>query len=255
MGGLEIVGLCKHYRIRQQAVQAICNIHLQVAAGSFVTVVGKSGCGKTTLLRLVCGLEVADDGCILLADRSCGVNGINGKQISIVFQEPRLMPWLTVRQNMAFGLIKKKDRSKAALLVDKYLDMLGLADLQNAYPRQISGGMAQRTALGRTLCLDPDIILMDEPFGALDAFTRRNLQQELVDIFISQNKTIVFVTHDVDEAVLLGQRVLVMDSGAIVRDLAVDLPYPRDALNREFYFLREEILRTILTSCALLENA
>jgi sulfonate transport system ATP-binding protein len=132
MGGLEIVGLCKHYHIRQQTFQAICNIHLQVAAGSFVTVVGKSGCGKTTLLRLICGLEMADGGCIRLPGRS---RGVNGKQISIVFQEPRLMPWLTVRQNMAFGLIKEKERAKAAHRVEKYLDMLGLADFQDAYPR------------------------------------------------------------------------------------------------------------------------
>lgn len=124
--------------------------------------------------------------------------------------------------------------------------MLGLTPFQDAYPRQISGGMAQRTALGRTLCFDPDIILMDEPFGALDAFTRHNLQQELVDIFLSQNKTIIFVTHDVNEAVLLGQRVLVMDKGSIRRELAIDIPYPRDALSKDFYNLREEILRSVL---------
>jgi sulfonate transport system ATP-binding protein len=245
MDRLEIAGLCKQYRIGRQAVQAVCSLDLQVAAGSFVTVVGKSGCGKTTLLRLICGLEGADGGCIRLAGRSCSTNS---RQISIVFQEPRLMPWLTVRQNMAFGLAGKTERSKAEDLVDKHLDLLGLTDFQDAYPRQISGGMAQRTALGRTLCLDPDIILMDEPFGALDAFTRRNLQQELIAIFRSQNKTIIFVTHDVDEAVLLGQRVLVMDSGSVVRDLTVALPYPRDAMGRDFYLLREEILRTILTS-------
>lgn len=158
------------------------------------------------------------------------------------------MPWLTVRQNMAFGLTGKMARARVRQVVDRYLGLLGLTDFQDAYPRQISGGMAQRTALGRTLCLDPEIILMDEPFGALDAFTRRNLQQELIAVFRSQNKTIIFVTHDVDEAVLLGQRVLVMDKGAVLRDLAVSLPYPRDAMGRDFYLLREDILRTILTS-------
>jgi sulfonate transport system ATP-binding protein len=245
MNRLEIAGLCKRYRIGRQAVQAVRSLDLQVAEGSFVTVVGKSGCGKTTLLRLICGLEGPDGGCVRLSGHT---NDGSGRPISIVFQEPRLMPWLTVRQNMAFGLAGKMARARARQVVDQYLDLLGLTDFRDAYPRQISGGMAQRTALGRTLCLDPEIILMDEPFGALDAFTRRSLQRELIAIFRSQNKTIIFVTHDVDEAVLLGQRVLVMDKGAVVRDLAVLLPYPRDAMGRDFYHLREDILQTILTS-------
>lgn len=243
MYSLEISGLCKRYRIKSQVVQAIRNFNLRVAEGSFITLVGESGCGKTTLLRLICGMESADEGYVRFALHS---GRKNGKQVSIVFQEPRLMPWLTVRQNMAFALLKEKNRHKADCLVDKFLDMLGLTAFQDAYPNQISGGMAQRTALGRTLCFDPDIILMDEPFGALDAFTRRNLQQKLVDIFLSQKKTIIFVTHDVDEAVLLGQRLLIMEGGSIVRNLVIDFPYPRDALNRDFYFLREEIFRTIL---------
>lgn len=243
MAGLEINNFCKQYRINKKPVQAVCDFTLQLEEGSFVTVVGKSGCGKTTLLRLICGLERADQGCIRFAGRTCDSDG---RQVSIVFQEPRLMPWLTVKQNVAFGLIKKKNRHNTNQLVDKLLGMLGLTAFQDAYPHQISGGMAQRTALGRTLCFDPDIILMDEPFGALDAFTRHNLQQELADIFLSQNKTILFVTHDVDEAVLLGQRVLVMDKGAVIRDLAVDLPYPRNALSHDFFQLREEILQTIL---------
>ena len=156
------------------------------------------------------------------------------------------MPWLTVRQNMAFALIKEKDREKADQLVDQFLHMLGLAEFQDAYPGQVSGGMAQRTALGRTLCFNPEIILMDEPFGALDAFTRRKLQQELVGIFLKHRKTIIFVTHDVDEAVLLGQRVLVMENGCMICEMANDLPYPRDALTPDFLSIREKIMRTIV---------
>ncbi|MFH1156887.1 MAG: ABC transporter ATP-binding protein [Pseudomonadota bacterium] len=243
MGGLEICSLTRRYRIKDRPLEALSNVHLRIEEGSFVTVVGKSGCGKTTLLRLICGLETADEGSV----RFLGP-GSTGRTVSIVFQEPRLMPWLTVRQNMAFALVKGKNRSRADGLVDKCLDRLGLTPFKDAYPHQISGGMAQRTALGRTLCLNPEIILMDEPFGALDAFTRRSLQQELVEIFVEQKKTIVFVTHDVDEAVLLGQRVLVMDQGTIVRDVAVDLPYPRDTLDRAFFGVREDILRTILGS-------
>jgi sulfonate transport system ATP-binding protein len=243
--GLEIQWLGKSYRIKDRSVRAISNFDLCIAAGEFVTVVGKSGCGKTTLLRLICGLEQADEGGV----RMIRENGkVSDHQVSIVFQEPRLMPWLTVRQNMAFALLKEKNREKADRKVDDFLKMLGLWEFQDAYPNQISGGMAQRTALGRTLCFNPDIILMDEPFGALDAFTRRKLHQELVDIFLEQRKTIVFVTHDVDEAVLLGQRILVMEDGRMVYELANNLPYPRDALTADFIFVRERIVRTILNS-------
>lgn len=246
MAGLDIQGLTKRYLIKNRSVHAICDIDLVIGDGEFVAVVGKSGCGKTTLLRLLCGLEKANEGSIRLPHHNTNRES-DGRRISIVFQEPRLMPWLTVRQNMAFALHREKDRQEVNSTVDNFLDMLGLTEFQHAYPKQISGGMAQRTALGRTLCFNPDIILMDEPFGALDAFTRRKLQQELVEIFHAQHKTIVFVTHDVDEAVLLGQRVLVMEGGCIVCDLANKLPYPRDALTPDFISMREQIFRTILT--------
>jgi sulfonate transport system ATP-binding protein len=156
-------------------------------------------------------------------------------------EAPRLMPWLTVEQNMTFSLARQTSKAHFRKTVDAYLDLLGLTDFRNVYPSQISAGMAQRVALGRTLCFDPDIILMDEPFGALDAF-RRSLQEELVRIFLSERKTILFVTHDVDEAVFLGQRVLVMDQGRLAQETGVNLLYPRDPLSKEFYVLREEIL-------------
>ena len=240
---LDIIGLCKQYRLGHGWVQAISNLDLNVADGSFIVVVGKSGCGKTTLLRLICGLEEADQGRICIRDCT---DRNRHRRVSIVFQEPRLMPWLTVRQNMAFGLRKVHNRQKADHTVNHFLDMLGLKAFQNAYPHQISGGMAQRTALGRTLCFDPEIILMDEPFGALDAFTRRKLQQELVDIFLAHKKTIIFVTHDVDEAVLLGQRIVVMENGSKVCDFNNDLSFPRDPLAPPFLRIREKIIRTIL---------
>jgi sulfonate transport system ATP-binding protein len=245
LSGLEIHGLCKQYRIKDRCVCAIQDIEMQIASGEFVTVVGKSGCGKTTLLRLICGIETADQGHARVTQ---GNGNTVNQRISIVFQEPRLMPWLTVRQNMAFGLSNAKNQSEVDTVVNSFLQILGLTAFQDAYPNQISGGMAQRTALGRTLCYDPDIILMDEPFGALDAFTRRKLQQELVDIFLAHQKTIVFVTHDVDEAVLLGQRVLVMENGCVVSTLTNDLPYPRNILSPKLLFMREEIFSSIMAS-------
>ncbi len=245
MSGLEIDGLDKQYRIKDRWFHAVSDINLTIPEGQFVTVVGKSGCGKTTLLRLICSLEDADKGSIRLTN---GDPNTIDRQISIVFQEPRLMPWLTVRQNMSFALHREKDRNKVGARVDSLLSMLGLTEFQDAYPSQISGGMAQRTALGRTLCYDPDIILMDEPFGALDAFTRRKLQLELVDIFFNHKKTILFVTHDVDEAVFLGQRILVMENGRMVCDQLNELPYPRNPLMSEFLMVREKIIKIIVDS-------
>ena len=239
MSRVEVAGLCKSYSLSGRQVEALRDVGLVLEDSSFVAVVGKSGCGKTTLLRIVCGLEPMSGGTV----RFFG----NGRyeaspRVSIVFQEPRLMPWLTVEENLAFSLFKESDRGRVRENVGSYLNLLGLKDFKDAYPSQISGGMAQRVALGRTLCFDPDVILMDEPFGALDAFTRRNLQRELANIFLSQRKTILFVTHDVDEAIFLGQRVLVLDQGRLVKDVPVNLPYPRDPLSKECYALREEIL-------------
>jgi len=228
--------LTKIYEIKGKKVEALKSMDLDIEEGSFVTVVGKSGCGKTTLLRILCGLE----------DKTSGDLGLDPSKVSIVFQEPRLMPWLTVRQNMGFPLIRASDRLEAESTVDKCLDMLGLQGFRDAYPSQISGGMAQRVALGRTLCYDPKLILMDEPLGALDAFNRRKLQNDLVDIFLKYRKTIVFVTHDVEEAIYLGQKIVVMDEGRVMKELPVDMPYPRDAKNRKFLGLREDILSLIL---------
>jgi sulfonate transport system ATP-binding protein len=147
---------------------------------------------------------------------------------------------------MGFPLIRSGDSLEAERTVDRCLDMLGLQGFSDAYPSQISGGMAQRVALGRTLCYDPELILMDEPLGALDAFNRRKLQNDLVDIFLRYRKTIVFVTHDVEEAIYLGQKIVVMDEGKVLKELPVDMAYPRDAKSREFFGLREEILSLIL---------
>ncbi len=245
MAGVRIEQLSKYYTIHHEQIQALAEINLTIPDGSFVTLVGKSGCGKTTLLRLLCGLEQPSRGQITFLDQQQQV--VPGKgRVSIVFQEPRLMPWLTVEQNMALPLFKEKDRERVNQTVAHFLDLLGLKKFKDAYPAQISGGMAQRVALGRTLCYDPDVILMDEPLGALDAFTRKNLQAELVDIFQTQKKTIVFVTHDVDEAVFLGQRVVILEGGKILEDVAVSLSYPRNSLQPEFFQIREKILTVVM---------
>ncbi|MCT4619527.1 MAG: ATP-binding cassette domain-containing protein [Marinisporobacter sp.] len=234
MDQLVIKNLSKRYSIKNKEITALDNISLSIKEGTFVTIVGKSGCGKTTLLKILSGLEKKTEGEITT----------NCKNIGIVFQEPRLMPWLTVKENMGFSFLEKEHEEKE--LVEKYLRVLDLYDFKDAYPSQISGGMAQRVSLGRTLCYNPDIILMDEPLGALDAFNRRKLQREIIELFLKEKKTIIFVTHDVEEAAFLGQRIIALDEGRIVKDISNDLEYIRKINHIDFLDIKEAILNAIL---------
>ena len=234
---LLLKGLCKEYQLREQRVRALVDVGLAIGEGNFVTIVGKSGCGKTTLLRIIAGLESRSGGEIIFTPSDA--------RVGMVFQEPRLMPWLTVEQNMALAMPSRGDPNDRRRTVEHYLEILGLTPFRHAYPAQISSGMAQRVALGRALCYNSDLILMDEPLSALDAFTRRNLQQELLHIFQKHKKTVLFVTHDVDEALIMGQRVLVMDRGRIMQDYAVPFPYPRTVGSEAFFRLRESLLQAI----------
>ncbi len=246
MTGIKIRNLSKIFMLKKKEVPVFEGMDLFVEKQSFVTIVGKSGCGKTTLLRILCGLEEKSGGEVLYMEngRECG----KCPKMSIVFQEPRLMPWLTVKQNMAFSLENENDSGKVESTVNKYLEILGLDGFKDAYPSQISGGMAQRVALGRTLCYEPDVILMDEPLGALDAYNRKILQDELIHIFNSCKKTIVFVTHDIEEALYLGQRLIVIDDGKIMEDIDIKENYPRDIHSAKFSRLREKAMNTIMDS-------
>ena len=235
MAGVEVRRLTKEYRLPGRTLAALQDFNVSFADGSFNVIVGRSGCGKTTLLRLLSRLEEKTDGEIRWkqTDRPA--------KVGIVFQEPRLLPWLTVAENMLFSQTGAAAANQEQLL-DHYLQLLRLEPFRDAYPSQLSGGMAQRVSLGRTLCYDPDLILMDEPFGALDYFTRRHLQQELSELFISQKKTVIFVTHDVSEAAYLGQRVLVMDAGRLVGDVPINAAYPRNPLSSELLGAQQQIL-------------
>ena len=200
---VSIKGLNKHFG----DVQALDNINLEVGKGEFLSVIGVSGCGKSTLIRIIGGLEQASEGDVT-------VNGKKvkkpSKKIGFVFQDHRLLPWLTASENIKLALDRKeKDQKKIA---EKYLALVGLEKFADSYPKQLSGGMAQRVAIARALANQPDILLLDEPFGALDAMTRIKMQQELRKIWENEKITMILITHDIDEAVFLGQRVVVMSS-------------------------------------------
>jgi sulfonate transport system ATP-binding protein len=238
MAGLMITHLSKTFDTSNKRIEALKDINLTIPSGSFVTIVGKSGCGKTTLLKILCGLLNNTEGTIKLTD----TNNNKNNKISIVFQEPRLMKWLTVEENMAFSLINCKDKDYVNEKVSTYLNLLGLYNFRKAYPSQISGGMAQRTSLGRTLCYEPQVILMDEPLGALDAFNRKKLQNELISIFLKTGKTIIFVTHDIEEAIYLGQKIVVMDTGRITNEIPIAMDYYRDASSLDFFNYKTQVL-------------
>jgi len=241
-GTLHIGGLSKQYQVKGQPLPVLEDITLTVAPGEFVSIVGSSGCGKSTLLRLIVGLEDDYQGEVLLdGQRIVGTSLDRG----IVFQEHRLFPWLTVEQNIALGLLNANfSDDEKAQSVREHIALVGLAGFETAYPHQLSGGMSQRVAIARALVNRPEVLLLDEPFGALDALTRAHLQQELHRIWRAEGITMILVTHDVEEAVFLGEKVVVMEPrpGRIRRIVPVDLAYPRDRIAAPFSRIKEDVL-------------
>jgi sulfonate transport system ATP-binding protein len=242
---LEIRDLTKVFVINGNLLPVFAGIDLDIDRGEFVVIVGESGSGKTTLLRIIAGLETADAGSVAVGGRP--VQGI-GSERGMVFQEPRLLPWLTVQKNVSLGLeLRKLPRRAIDRIVADLLDLVGLGGFASAYPSQLSGGMAQRVGIARALATNPEILLLDEPLGALDAMTRMRMQRELERIWQDQKVTMIMVTHDIEEAVYLADKVVVMPSGGYsgIRDvMPVALPRPRDRSCREFVEVREELLRT-----------
>jgi NitT/TauT family transport system ATP-binding protein len=220
---------------------ALGDTNLRVKEGEFVCLIGPSGCGKSTLLRIIAGFELASDGTTVVAGKE--VDG-PGPDRGMVFQDYGLFPWLTVRDNIGFGpSARGLPKARVKETVDRFVELVGLSRFADAFPHQLSGGMKQRVAIARVLANDARVVLMDEPFGALDAMTRERLQQELLDLWARTGLTIIFVTHAIEEAILLADRVVAMQPGPgrIVSDTRIALPRPRDVASPEFNDLRRQL--------------
>jgi NitT/TauT family transport system ATP-binding protein len=229
------------FRSKGGEVEALKNISLEISSGEFVCLLGPSGCGKSTLLNAIAGFMRPTAGSIEAGGRPVTRPGPDR---GMVFQEYALFPWMTVERNIAFGLdVKGTPWPETVAKVNELLAMLKLSEFRDRFPKDLSGGMRQRVAIARVLALDPPIMLMDEPFGALDALTRRTLQDELLRLWQSLGKTVVFVTHSIEEALYLGTRVAVMTyrPGTVQRDIPISLPRPRDTSGQDFNLLKKEL--------------
>ena len=252
MGEVTFLDVSKRFTLRVDGevhhVQALDRVSFSVKDGEIVALIGPSGCGKTTALRVAMGLDASSSGRVTVDGRE--INGC-GHDRGMVFQHAELLPWLSALQNVMFGLEMKGMRGVTLReTAERYLQLVGLKDSQNRRPHQLSGGMKQRVGIARALAIDPKVLLMDEPFGALDAQTRESLQGELLDIHARTKKTILFVTHDLDEAVLIADRIVVMKNGRVHEIMEVPLKRPRPDLGvvrglQEFADTRYKVWRAL----------
>jgi sulfonate transport system ATP-binding protein len=224
-------------------VRALGGITISVDPGEIVAVVGSSGCGKSTMLRVVSGLERPTHGRVVLDGAEITAPH---EKIGIVFQEPRLLPWLSVADNVGFGLADRPKGERDARVATQ-LDRVSLCDKATVWPRELSGGQAQRVAIARALVMQPEVLLLDEPFSALDAFTRMDLQDHLLDLWADRKPTLVVVTHDVDEGIVLADRVVIMRPrpGQILDEITTDMPRPRDRQSAAFDFAKRQVLAAL----------
>ncbi|WP_370584652.1 ABC transporter ATP-binding protein [Oculatella sp. LEGE 06141] len=245
---MEICGVFKSFQVQNKPLMVLQNINLQLHPGEFICLVGASGCGKSTLLNIAAGLETPSAGQVLVDGQA--VQG-PGSDRGMVFQGYTLYPWLTVANNIAFGLkLRKMRRNEIRERVSYYLDVVGLTPFSKAYPKQLSGGMKQRVAIARALANEPEVLLMDEPFGALDAQTKEQMQQFLLKLWEQTHVSVMMITHDVEEAIFVSQRVYVMSRspGRIKLEAPINLPLDRDLeikLSPEFVDIKREIIHAL----------
>lgn len=241
-GEVAIRNLSKSYSIKGRHLSVLHGVNNHIRAGEILAIVGASGSGKTTLLRVLAGLEDADRGEVLIDGKP--VRGV-GTDRAVIFQEPRLLPWQTVLDNVAFPLENRGlKRTEARARALHYVKLVGLGDFAEALPSQLSGGMAQRVGIARALAVKPEILLLDEPFGALDAMTKITMQEELARIWREEKVTMILVTHDLEEAVYLADRVLILskEKDGRTKEIDIDLPRPRNRSEPRFVGFREQLL-------------
>ena len=238
---LKVSNLKKIFKTQTNDVIALEGVNLNVSDGEFVSIIGTSGCGKTTLLRVIAGLESEFDGDITLNNKKITEPGTDR---AVIFQDHRLFPWYSIEDNISFGS-KDKDSPEKRERVQHYVNLVGLKGFEKVYPGQVSGGMAQRAAIARALLGRPDVLLLDEPLGALDALTRMYMQNELERIWKEESSTMIMVTHDIEEAIYLSDRVVIMSNrpGTIKRIVDVPLARPRNRASYDFTVIKEEVLK------------
>jgi len=248
--GVELSAVGKRYESNGKVTEALRGVDLTLPDGEFVSLIGASGCGKSTLLRIVAGFERATSGRVVVRGRAVSRPG---PERGVVFQDYGLFPWLTVAANVAYGPRQRgAPKAEVAATVDRFVRMVGLDHFRDRYPHELSGGMQQRVAIARVLANDPAVLLMDEPFGALDSLTRQTLQEELIKVWLELRPTVMLVTHSVEEAVFLSDRVVVMGGGPshavpghVTKIVPIDLAHPRDVTAPAFNDLKRELLDAI----------
>jgi sulfonate transport system ATP-binding protein len=243
---LIIKNLNKTFEVNKIEVNVLKNVNIEIPSGEFICIVGHSGCGKSTLLKIIAGLLECDSGLVIL---------VPDIDVGMIFQEHRLFPWLTIKENVALGLdnVSRDERNR---IVSAYLELVNLIGFETAYPHQLSGGMAQRASIARALVNNPKVLLLDEPFGALDALIRIQMQQEILRIWGKEKTTMILVTHDIEEAIYLGDRVVVMSSrpGTILDVFQVSPPRPRDRAEPLFMNLKAAIYSYFMPADRLAEK-
>jgi len=242
---LKVENIEKIFQIDNEFLQAVEKTNAEIQSGEFISIVGPSGCGKSTLIRMISGLETPTKGKITLDGKEITKPTLD---IGMIFQESRLYPWISVEKNIGFGISDKKiSKADKKVLVDEMINLVGLKGFNKALPNQLSGGMQQRASIARGLINKPKILLLDEPFGALDAFTRMNMQQELLKIWKQNQSTMILVTHDIDEAIFLSTRIFIMSArpGRIKDIIEVNLEGQRDRSSEEFLKIRKKILQSL----------
>lgn len=239
--GIKIIGIEKEYQVNGKSNRIFDGLNLEIKSGEFISIIGHSGCGKSTLIRIIAGLEEFQGGKIL-------INGVEAEEPDtrrgMVFQDHRLLPWLTIYDNLGFGYYES-DSAKKKQEIIKHLELVGLQDYAKAYPNQLSGGMSQRASIARALLHNPKVLLLDEPFGALDALTRMQMQSEILRIWKEEKTTMILVTHDIDEAIYLSDRIVILDGkpASIKKIIDVEMGRPRMRTGYDFSETRRRIYK------------